>query len=178
MNNKAFILIFITVVLSCSREWNNPLSPGKDNINLINVALANSGGLAKAVSVGTYAGITHHPVNAIDGDSISYWASNWSMPGWLQVEFNKIYSITKVGVWFGAHKHTFSISLSTDGVNWTIVVPSRLSINNEGDVIPKHELFNIPATDAKFIKCDIITTSAPSTHIFQSTIHELEAYGN
>jgi hypothetical protein len=142
---------------------------------LVNVALANFGATASAISVGSYSG-TRHAFYAIDGDSITFWASNWSMPGWLKVQFNKTYTITRVGVWFGEHKHTFKISLSTDGTNWTEVVSSRLSINGEASK-PMHEIFEITPTLARFIKCDITTTSAPGSHIFQSSLHELEAFG-
>lgn len=105
----------------------------------INVALANHGAVATAIiSAGYYDGITHTPVYPIDGDSISYWSSQWDMPAWVQVQFDKIYSISSVGVWWGNCQHTFSISLAFDGVNWTVVVPSRLSGYNQG--APVHEL--------------------------------------
>jgi len=39
-----------------------------------------------------------------------------------------------------------------------------------------HELFSIAPTDAKYIRMDITSTSAPATHIFQASVQDLEAY--
>ncbi len=141
----------------------------------VNVALANNGAIATAISSGYYDGITHIPAYAIDGDSISYWSSQWDMPAWVQVQFSKTYSISTVGVWWGGCQHTFSISLSIDGNSWTVVVPSRLSGYNQGT--PIHELYDITPMNAKYIKCNITSTNAPWSWIFQSILHELEAYG-
>lgn len=140
-----------------------------------NVALLNCGATASAISTGSYDGITRHPFYVIDGDSTSHWASNWSMPSWIQVNFDKIYTISTVGAYFKDTQHTYTISLSADGINWTVVVPSRLSGNNPGTFI--HEKFQITPMQAKYIKCNISSTSAPSGWIFQSILYELEAFG-
>ncbi len=140
-----------------------------------NVALSSNGGIASAISEGTYLGNTEYAYNANDGNSNTGWSSQGDMPAWLEIEFDKVYTISKVGVWWGSHQHTFSISLSMDGTNWTVVVPSRLSINSEGDA-SLHEEFKISSMDAKFIRLDITTTSAPGSHIFQASAHELEAF--
>ena len=129
---------------------------------------------AVAISEGTYLGITQYASYAIDGDSSTSWSSQGDMPAWLIVKFDQLYEIKSVGIWWGSHQHEFSISLSTDGNNWSTVVPSRLSINSEGSA-PVHEVFPIAPTSAEYIKIDITSTSAPSSHIFQATVGELEA---
>jgi hypothetical protein len=158
----------------------NGLEPKKVIITqknvLTNVALANNGSIATAISSGYYSGITHHPAFAIDGDNISYWASQWDMPAWIKIQFNQTYTISKVGIWMASHKETFALSLSEDGIIWTLVVPHRLSICEEGSSIPIHETFEITPMKAKFIKCEITTTTAPSSHIFQAILNELEAF--
>ena len=133
------------------------------------------GGVATAISSGTYNGLTHYPDFAIDGNSSTFWASQWDMPAWIKVEFNQVYSINSVGIWWSQHVHTFSVSLSLDGISWTTVVPYRLSTNTEGG-IPVHELYEITPMNARYIKCEMTTTSAPSSHIFQATLGELEAF--
>jgi len=143
--------------------------------SLQNISLSDLGASANAISEGTYQGVTHYASWAIDGDESTDWTSEWSMPAWLEVEFDKVYNIEQVGVWWASHQHTFSIELSVDGNNWTTVVTSRLSNNSEGSA-PVHELFQITATEAKFIRINIETTSAPSSHIFQAAVGELEAY--
>lgn len=142
-----------------------------------NVALQSNGGTASAISVGTYLGQTQYAYYANDGTSSTSWSDNWDMPAWLKIEFDKTYTIDSVGIWWASHRHTFSISVSTDGTNWNTVVPSRVSINSEGSQ-PVHESFSISSASAKYIKIDITTTSAPASHIFQASVGELEAFGH
>ncbi|MCL5280123.1 MAG: discoidin domain-containing protein [Planctomycetes bacterium] len=155
----------------------------------VNVALQSSGGNATASSVGTYLGHTHWANEAIDGYPGDGWASSMQpLPAWLQVEFDRMYLIEDVGVHWSQHNHTFSISLSPDGLSWTTVVPSQKSNTNawpEGMSYddgsyhgsdPAYQLFSIAPMDARFIRMDITTTSAPGSHIFQARVNELEAY--
>lgn len=142
-----------------------------------NIALSTNGATASAISEGTYQGNTQYAYYANDGNENTGWASHWDMPAWLKVEFDQTYNIDCIGIWWGSHQHTFSVSLSTDGNNWTTVVPSQLSSNYEG-ASPMYQLFSINSTSAKFMKIDITTTSAPSSHIFQAIVQEFEAYTN
>jgi hypothetical protein len=140
-----------------------------------NVALAINGAIAKAISVGTYMGTSRPASDAIDGLPSTFWADDWNMPAWLQVVFNQIYTIDRIGIWWGSHRHLFSILLSTDGSSWITVVPNQWSTNNEGDE-PIYESFDISPTKARYIQIKINKTSAPQSHIFQAIISELEAY--
>lgn len=142
-----------------------------------NISLSDMGASASAISEGTYSGNTQYAYYSIDGDQNTIWSSQWSMPAWLKVEFDKVYSIEQVGIWWSSHQHTFSIELSLDDNNWTTAVPSRLSNNSEGSD-PVHELFSITSTEAKYIRINIESTSAPSSHIFQASVGELEAYAS
>jgi len=139
-----------------------------------NSALSSNGGIATAISEGTYLGNTQYAYLANDGDENSFWASQWSMPAWLEIEFDQVYNIDTIGVWWGSHQHNFTLSLSLDSSIWTGVY-SGTSNNFEGSD-PVHELFSIPSTYAKYMKIDITSTSAPSSHIFQAIVCELEAY--
>jgi len=140
-----------------------------------NISLSEHGAIANAISQGTYMGNTQYASYAIDGDQSSSWSSQGDMPAWLKVKFDKVYEIEQVGVWWASHKHTFSIELSLDGNNWTEVVSSRSSNNSEGSA-PVHELFPIDLTKAQYIKLKISSTSAPSSHIFQASVGEIEAF--
>lgn len=144
--------------------------------NKMNFCLSSNGGRATAISQGEYNGNTEYAYNANDGDPKTFWASEWSMPAWLEIEFNYPHDINKVGVWWGSHQQKFQISLSMDGNSWVTVVPSRISNNSEGSS-PVHESFRIQETRAKYIRIDILATSAPRSHIFQAIVNELEAFG-
>lgn len=141
-----------------------------------NVALQSKGASATAISYGTYNNDPQYPWKAIDGDSQTGWSSNWDIPAWLMVEFDDVYTIGSIGVLWGSHKHDYSISLSMDNTDWTTVVGPQTSPNEEGET-GIHDLFTIAAPmDAKYIRMDITSTSAPSTHIFQASVNDLEAY--
>jgi hypothetical protein len=139
-----------------------------------NVALQSNGAVVTAINYGTY-GEPQYPSNAIDGNPQIGWSSNWSCPAWLKVEFDSIYNINAVAWWTGSHKHDFTISLSTDNINWTTVVSRRTSTNSEAGPAT-YEYFPIPPMNAKYVQIDILTTSAPGGHIFQSSVGELEVY--
>lgn len=149
---------------------------------LTNVALQASGGTATADSWETYNGFVGSPDKAIDGQAgppgpgseETGWRGG-SIPGWLQVQFNQPYEIQRVGIWFSSHQQTYSVSLSMDGSAWDTVIPSTLSTNYEGSP-PSYASFDISPTVAEYIRMDITGTSAPGSHIFQTSINELEAY--
>ena len=140
-----------------------------------NVAASANGGVATAISYGTYMGDPQYPWKAIDGTTQTGWSSNWDIPAWLMVEFDDVYTIGSVGVWWGSHKHDYSISLSMDSIDWTTVVGPAISINEEAGPM-LYELFSIAPTDAKYIRIDITSTSAPGSHIFQASVQDIEAY--
>lgn len=108
------------------------------------------------------------------------------MPDWLKIGFDQVYSISRVGVVWGegTHNQTYSISLSTDGVNWTTVVPSCASStdagydggNYHGNTRLVREEFDISPQNARHIKIDVTETSAPGGHIFKAIVHELLAF--
>ena len=151
----------------------------------LNVALQANGGTATAGSTGTYMGITYPSSNANDDDETTAWCNSGWMPDWLKIEFDQAHVINEVGVvWgIGVHNQTYSISLSEDGANWQVVVPSRASATDAGDDGGYHgnttisrERFAITPTYARFIRIDVTATSAPASHIFQAIVTELQAF--
>ncbi|MCX8014353.1 MAG: discoidin domain-containing protein [Rectinema sp.] len=142
--------------------------------NIKNVALSSMGATASAISVGTYLAGPQYASYAIDGNPNTSWASNWDMPAWLQVKFDRTYTISKIGVWWDYHRHDYIIKLSTDGTTWT-TVKTGVSNITEGSP-PVHEEFSISPRSARYIRIEITSTSAPSSHIFQSIVAEIEAY--
>ena len=172
MNLPMKALMFLSIVLMTVNV----------QATLTNVALQSNGGQASAISEGTYAGTTLYASLAIDGDYLADWASQGDMPAWVQVEFAQDYLIERVGVEIDYHQQTFAISLSLNGSDWTEVVSPRLS-ENTPLVVPtsesagaSYEVFDITPQLARFMRVDTTTTTAPSSHIFQSIIGEIEAY--
>ena len=140
----------------------------------LNVALKANGGSASADSVGRYLDYVGAPGRAIDGDQDHGWCGR-RVPGWLLVQFDSECIVTKLAIVLGAHKQTYSISLSRDGRHWSTVVPARESINFEGGPYEREE-FDIPPTPARYMRVNITKTSALRSHIFQAVVQEVEAY--
>lgn len=143
--------------------------------NNCNYALASNGSTVSAISEGTYDGTTHYASYAIDGNANTFWASEWDMPAWIIVDLNQTRQIDMIAIAWYYNQQEFSISLSNDNINWTTVVPSQQS-NNTPDGGNSHELYPINSTNARYIKVDITSTTAPSSHIFKATIWDIEAY--
>ena len=139
-----------------------------------NVAASTNGATATAISEGTYLGNTEYAYEAIDANKNTGWSSDGDMPAWLVVEFDQTYNIETVSVWWGSHRHNFTIKLSLNGTSWT-TVKTGTSNNAEGDS-PVYEVFTITPRDARYIRIDITSTSAPFSHIFQASVNEIEAY--
>ena len=137
--------------------------------------LSRNGASGKPGAVhGTYLGDTKYPWKAIDGDHETGWDSNWDMPAWLMVEFDGVYPIEAVGIAWGSHEHDYEVSLSLDGSSWQEVLAGTSSNEEGGPTV--YEYFAINAVDAKYIRINITSTSAPPSHIFQSSVNSLEAY--
>ncbi|MEK6250142.1 MAG: discoidin domain-containing protein, partial [Planctomycetales bacterium] len=155
---------------------------GEAHAESINVALQTNGGTATAISEGTYMGISHPASFAIDDDYDTSWTSHWSMPAWIQVEFDDLYEIGRVATGVNYHQQTFAISLSSDGSEWSTVVPPTLSSNvpdqipSIGSAGPAYEIFDIEPQWAQFMRVDFTSTTAPSGHIFKAIAGEVEAY--
>ena len=72
------------------------------------------------------------PANAVDGDANTYWEStDNAFPQWLQVDLGSATSIGRMvldlppsAAW-GARTQTITIQGSTDGANWSPLVPSQ-----------------------------------------------------
>lgn len=148
----------------------------------VNRAARSNGGTATAISEGCYLGICHPASLANDGDYETDWTSQWSMPAWIEVEFDQVYLIRRVAVEVSYHQQKYTASLSADGSHWTPVVDDHVSSNVPASIPtnesagPAYEVFDIAPMEAKFIKVDITHTSAPSSHIFQAVVSEIEAY--
>ena len=146
----------------------------------------------KAVSEGTYMGKTQYAKYAIDGKHDTGWASQWSMPAWLEIDLGKTQRIGKVKVlWgMGSHNQYFTIESSRNKQSWKTVVASRWSDtdatnysgrdkgNYHGNSKATWETFTFSPLDARYVRIHITKTQAPSSHIFQAIVHELEVFSS
>jgi len=60
--------------------------------------------------------------NAFDGNMTTRWASNWSDPQWLKVDFGSAKDISGITIeWETAYGKSYKIQVSSDDSNWTDV---------------------------------------------------------
>jgi hypothetical protein len=72
------------------------------------------------------------PANAIDGNILSRWASAWSDPQYLQLDFGSVQKITHVRIsWEAGYAADYQLQTSTDGTSWTTI---QTVINGDGGV--------------------------------------------
>lgn len=139
-----------------------------------NIALASNGAVATADSYGSYMGYVGTADKAIDGDDSTCWDGRKGTSGWLKVELPQAQTVDAIEIYWGSHKHTFNVQYSLDGVSWNTAISTTQSTNIEGSCGQDSYTFN--PIYAKYFKINILTTSAPSSHIFQASIGEFKAY--
>ncbi len=143
----------------------------------LNIASSSSGAIATASSYGSYAGEIRNASKINDGDINTGWAGT-SIPAWNKIEFNKEYTITKIKCTAYYHTQTYTLELSTDGINWQNVAThttpdNKPSGQDEGLDVYEVDINNI---SAKYVRVTVNKTDAPASHIYQATINEIEVY--
>jgi hypothetical protein len=89
----------------------------------------------------TYNGIVHGPLNAIDGveSTSNYWgtAAVFGLPQWLKIDLGFVTNINQIVTHFydgDPRTYTYYIEASTDGSQWTTVVPAKIGSGMVTDV--------------------------------------------
>ncbi|MFD7075436.1 discoidin domain-containing protein [Nocardioides sp. NPDC059952] len=78
-----------------------------------------AGSRASASSVEWHPWISYAAGQAIDGDTSTRWASNWSDDQWLQMDLRSTQTVGRVVLeWERAYASAYRIEVSTDGSTW------------------------------------------------------------
>lgn len=76
-----------------------------------------------------------NPANAVDGDPVTRWSSDWSEPEWIYVDLGQVYTITRVVLeWEVAFGLEYEIQVSETSLDWTSIYHTAGS-NGETDDI-------------------------------------------
>jgi formylglycine-generating enzyme required for sulfatase activity len=139
-----------------------------------NYASQLNGGVATSSTYGCYHGCRYaHYAN--DDEEDTFWAGTQYSGDWLKIEFKDRYNIDKIVIGINYHTVSYNIELSTDGINWTRVVGTTTSDNaTEHDTVMTH---NISSTPANYLRINILDSNSPGSHIFKSSIPEIQAWG-
>jgi len=74
------------------------------------------------ITESSYEGSDTRGPNALDGNMATRWASNWSDPQWLKVDFGSAKDISGVTIeWEAAYGKSYKIQTSSDDSGWTDV---------------------------------------------------------
>ncbi|MCL1820684.1 MAG: discoidin domain-containing protein [Oscillospiraceae bacterium] len=110
----------------------------------------------KSVSSGEFTEV-YDPANVTDGDLTSYWESK-GLPAVLTIDLEGTYTIQTVGVRLNpapiweARTQGFTVQVSTDGENFTVVAPdARHEFNPDSGNIVRIDFDPISARFVKFI---------------------------
>jgi hypothetical protein len=182
VNASCTVTVKFTPTVGGSRTGNLTITSNANN-SPSTVALSGSG-------IGTTTNIALHqpatassqvngaqtPTMATDGDANTYWESaNGSFPQWLQVDLGAAYSVGKVtlklppqAAW-GTRTQTLSVLTSTDGTNFSTVVPSAgYTFTSPTNVVN----ITTPATNARYVRVNITANSGWSA----GQVSEFEVY--
>ena len=70
----------------------------------------------------TVGGVSYPAANAVDGESDTYWSSEFADPAWLRVDLGESIRIRRVTIdWQTAYAKAFAVQVSTDEKAWTNV---------------------------------------------------------
>jgi hypothetical protein len=70
----------------------------------------------------TVGGVSYPAANAVDGESDTYWSSEFADPAWLRVDLGESIRIRRVTIdWETAYAKAFAVQVSTDAKAWTDV---------------------------------------------------------
>ncbi|MGZ0174605.1 MAG: discoidin domain-containing protein, partial [Planctomycetales bacterium] len=116
---------------------------------------------------------TRHPARAIDGaiGEEFAWEGLHGDSKWWMVEFTDLYYIDRIDIVWGSHQHLYEIQAPVNGDKWTTVVPTGLTDNREGS--QAESSLEIAPVWARFLRINILKTSAPRTHLYQATLQEV-----
>lgn len=105
--------------------------------------------------------------NAVDGNTTTRWASDWSDPQWIDIDLQATYDISKVVLrWETAAAKAYQIQVSSDNTNWTSIYSTT---TGPGGV----ETLNITGT-GRYIRM-YGTVRATS---YGYSLYEFEVYGS
>jgi len=144
------------------------------------LALVSGGASATASSWGSYGGYDAIPNAAIDGlHDERGWGGTQGEGDWLKIDLGSVYRVQTLRIDNGYHSLEYTYCLSEDGATWdcpTIVISST-GDHYIDDPLGNIETITFPAgTAMRFIRIDILSTNAPSSHIWEAMLDEVEAY--
>jgi len=128
----------------------NPAKSVKPSTNAAATAAVNTSGrnlaLGARATASSNEGDPWPAANAVDGDLVTRWSSQFSDPQWFMVDLGKSWAISEILLhWENAHATAYRVEISTDGESWKQVYSTTQG--QGGDVTVQ-----VPKTPAKLVR--------------------------
>jgi len=139
-----------------------------------NLALESNGATATASGYTSYGGYAARPDQAIDGTANveqgrTFWATG-TLPAWLTVTLPSVQAVRTVVVHESYHDLTYTVEGSTDGVNWSALVPSTF-LPHTG------RSFTLASpVQVRQARLTVTGSTAPGTHLWKTNVYEFELW--
>jgi hypothetical protein len=139
-----------------------------------NLALQSNGATATASGYTSYGGDAARPDQANDGTANieqgrTFW-SDGTLPAWLIVTLPSVQAVRTIAVHQNYHDLTYLIEGSTDGANWTTLVPETFTPHSG------HAFTLSSPVNVKKVRLTVTNSSAPFSHLWKSNVYELELW--
>lgn len=139
-------------------ESNEPNCPadidGDCNVNLFDYAILAQNWLkcsAFTATASSQESSQYAPYNAIDGRTLTRWASSFADNQWLKIDMGQIRDVNGVTIyWEAAYASTYNVQISTDDSTWVTVYTT-----NSGD--GGTDVISFTLQPAQYIKINCIT---------------------
>ncbi len=115
----------------------------------------------------------------------AFWSgASGSSTGWVLLTLDQTYTLSKIRVFsqywdvsvYGVEGGLeYSVSVSTDNSNWTVVHPASFALKKTVNVAWAREDINFAPQSVRYIKVDIVNSTGVSGHIWRTGIEEIEA---
>ncbi|TWP49949.1 penicillin acylase family protein [Lentzea tibetensis] len=108
------------------------------------------------------------PLNVLDGNPASRWASDWNDDQWIQVDLGSVQRVGRAVLrWESAYGKGYRIEVSSDGSTWQSVYAT--TTGNGGD-----DVVSFAPTDARYVRM----TGTQRATGYGYSLYELEVYGS
>lgn len=123
--------------------------------------------VGKSVTVSSENAAKNKKENAVDGDMTTPWGSLYFDPEWIYVDLGKVYSVSKVKIyWEAAYGKGYKIQVSQDAMSWTDVFATQTGDGGLDEI-------NFEPVEARYVKMQGVQKATKWGY----TIYEYEVYG-
>jgi hypothetical protein len=160
---------------------NPPANPNGQNIAPLATVTVSATGSCYQGTCPVAAGVKDGSTN---GPGAFWSGADQSSTGWVKLTLDQVYMLSKIRVfsqyWDASVYGTeggleYSVLVSLDGSNWTVVCPASFALKKTVDNSTAREDISFTPRSVRYIKVDITNSTGVATHLWRTAIREIEA---